>query len=882
MGFRALRLEWVRAAALLALILCVAHLPVVLLGRTQQPACLSPHALAGREARRENRRPAPAFDVEMGTAAYYEWPQNRLVGRLWRHGEVPLWDAHSAAGLPLLAQYSSKVFFPYQIVEDLSPPVTWDFFLLGRAWLAGIFAWAFLRRLVKRTEPALLGGALYMLSGSFTYFLSLEQYSNVAMTSPLLLLALDRLVERPRGRAIAFAALVTALVLFGGQPEVAFCVLALGGFWTLHRAFPQGVRGVALTLGTYALASLLGLLLASPLLMPFAEFAAAAFHYHPAGGHMGVQSPTFWSVALGVFVPNLMQGPAPFVELPLNGRFDYIGGYSGVLPWVLLLAAVARGEAHRREIVFFGSTAAIVLLKDLGVAPFAWLGHLPLFDQVWSPRWAGSIWTLSLSLAAGLSAASLCDSPESPSRAAPSRRGVLIASGVTLAACVIRGAWALFNEPPALLRDALYPSMPDRHFALRATVALVIALGTAAVAHWVLTARRASPHTIAALVVLATAELMTAVPRGYGHLWLNAGVVPWALAVAASIALVSSRARLAIAMGALSAVALAAIDLASPRGLPSRFDPFVEASWVRFVRQRAGYQRVTSVGGALFPNNADAAGLFDVHFITSLAVKSFREMALWLLEPTRRPETRSWSVGLWLTGVPEASWTPNGLAPGFANIPVAERLYALFGVRYVAVPSGVRLDMPLRPADVGRLFPYRLVYRGEVDVWEHTQVMPRAWVVHELRRVPSTPALYAEMTRPETDFRRVAFLNEREARELRGDDGPPTAEEGARITSYRANTVTLEARASRPGLVVLSDVMSDGWTAEVDGHPTSIVTVNGCLRGVWIPAGEHRVVERYEPETFNIGVLCASVGALLCVFLARPRRDAQAPSAASS
>ena len=78
---------------------------------------------------------------------------------------------------------------------------------------------------------AFLAGAFYMFSGSFTWFLNLEQYANNAMMLPVLVygplsgslrkgeaasVALRRHFHRPR-------------VLLAGQPEVALYVLFLGG-----------------------------------------------------------------------------------------------------------------------------------------------------------------------------------------------------------------------------------------------------------------------------------------------------------------------------------------------------------------------------------------------------------------------------------------------------------------------------------------------------------------------------------------------------------------------------------------------------------------------------------------------------------------------------
>ena len=39
----------------------------------------------------------------------------------------------------------------------------------------------------------------------------------------------------------------------------------------------------------------------------------------------------------------------------------------------------------------------------------------------------------------------------------------------------------------------------------------------------------------------------------------------------------------------------------------------------------------------------------------------------------------------------------------------------------------------------------------------------------------------------------------------------------------------------------------------MDGHPAPILTADGCLRAVPLPAGSHRVVFRYRPVSFYAG-----------------------------
>ena len=65
----------------------------------------------------------------------------------------------------------------------------------------------------------------------------------------------------------------------------------------------------------------------------------------------------------------------------------------------------------------------------------------------------------------------------------------------------------------------------------------------------------------------------------------------------------------------------------------------------------------------------------------------------------------------------------------------------------------------------------------------------------------------------------------------------------------------IAARLARPGLVVLADQFYPGWQAEVEGdggppRPVPILQTNRVMRGLWLPAGSHRLTFRYRPWSF--------------------------------
>ncbi len=65
--------------------------------------------------------------------------------------------------------------------------------------------------------------------------------------------------------------------------------------------------------------------------------------------------------------------------------------------------------------------------------------------------------------------------------------------------------------------------------------------------------------------------------------------------------------------------------------------------------------------------------------------------------------------------------------------------------------------------------------------------------------------------------------------------------------------IELEVRNDVPAFLIASEQYDAGWYAYVDKVETPVVECNGILRGIWLPAGEHRVSFRYLPVGFLQG-----------------------------
>jgi hypothetical protein len=240
-----------------------------------------------------------------------------------------------------------------------------------------------------------------------------------------------------------------------------------------------------------------------------------------------------------------------------------------------------------------------------------------------------------------------------------------------------------------------------------------------------------------------------------------------------------------------------------------------------------------------------------------------------------------------------------GLPAGERMIYYPRRGYDLWNSKYFVLPAIVANSENRGIASflsgVTRLAPEAslLGNSAEGDAWRlandwqllrNDAVFPRAWVVHEVRRMEPIRGLartararvmeeityqadpiWFDATRPLYDPRQMAWL-ERDGG-LGGlgialDHAPPGPEETVRVTRYTPQEVELEATLTRAGIVILADVFYPGWYLTIDGKPAEILRVNRMMRGAAVAAGTHRLVYSYRPRSFRLGLAGSSVGLL--------------------
>src|SRR5262249_41381475 len=161
----------------------------------------------------------------------------------------------------------------------------------------------------------------------------------------------------------------------------------------------------------------------------------------------------------------------------------------------------------------------------------------------------------------------------------------------------------------------------------------------------------------------------------------------------------------------------------------------------------------------------------------------------------------------------------------------------------------------------------KLTEFGEVEVFENTRALPRAWFARRAAIELSADTLRIIKTGKMKDgskfdpaetvlFEKEDIGNRVNSLPQIGD--PANAE--VQITRYEPQRIELKARNVQPGFLVLSEIYYRGWEAWIDGRRAPVERVNHLLRGLAVPAGDHRVEFVFRAHSFRNGASWTFLG----------------------
>lgn len=101
-----------------------------------------------------------------------------------------------------------------------------------------------------------------------------------------------------------------------------------------------------------------------------------------------------------------------------------------------------------------------------------------------------------------------------------------------------------------------------------------------------------------------------------------------------------------------------------------------------------------------------------------------------------------------------------------------------------------------------------------------------------------------------------------------GNAVPKTPGDTIYETTYAPNRLTYHSHSAKGGVAVFSEVYFPwGWQVTIDGKPAELGRVNYVLRALQVPAGDHKIEMKFEPEQVESADSAAKI-AIMLIFVA--------------
>ncbi|MGA3039921.1 MAG: YfhO family protein [Bryobacteraceae bacterium] len=241
----------------------------------------------------------------------------------------------------------------------------------------------------------------------------------------------------------------------------------------------------------------------------------------------------------------------------------------------------------------------------------------------------------------------------------------------------------------------------------------------------------------------------------------------------------------------------------------------------------------------------------------------------------------NWATGAPITRVPDA----NGVSPLALENIIQLRLFLHEGHRWGWYYPVENVDSPVldlmnvkylitRPQAAARLWPnprYRHVKSlAGYELFENLQVMPRFFLVREIKPAASLAGARGLIDSGTIDFRQTAIA-EKPISLPAGSPSPGFDRDEVKVSRYQPDSLELSVRSGGAALLVLSESYYPGWKAWLDGSPTEIYRADIAFRGVAVPPGDHRVRMEFHPAILTVSAALSLATAILLLGLAYRR-----------
>jgi len=116
--------------------------------------------------------------------------------------------------------------------------------------------------------------------------------------------------------------------------------------------------------------------------------------------------------------------------------------------------------------------------------------------------------------------------------------------------------------------------------------------------------------------------------------------------------------------------------------------------------------------------------------------------------------------------------------------------------------------------------------------------------------------------------KQTAVINKKFAEDLNGSKVVRDSSDVITLNQYAPNDLLYSYKSKDGGLAVFSEIYyPKGWNAYVDNKLTPHFQTDYVLRGMILPAGDHKVEFKFEPKVYHVGEKISLISSLLLILV---------------
>ena len=783
-----------------------------------------------------------AKNVNVGDKHSILYPDLLFSRDQFRQGHAPLWNPHNFAGLPHQAVPLSGASYPFTGLAILMDPVTAIAVIMAiHLLLAAVFTYAYLRGIGLSVFAAVAGALCWAFSGWNAVHLHHAYFVYTMTWLPLALFAIERVLYARSRWALMLLSFAIGFMILAGFPQTAmvnlYFIAAYAVVGLLRLTFQRGAE-VGLRRSRFLLGfAVLGLLLAAVQLLPTLDYMPDAGHQNRDAAYLRADSLRPVSL-IQLVIPDFFGNP----QENLRPQEDF---------FALWLLADGRPDGgfpnNYSERSFFVGVLALLL---------ACAAPLLRRDRVSLTLWLAAL--ISILLATGSQLLDLATLLPGMNFGSPMRYTQIAAFAFPCLFAI--SLHVLFRDrrqrqenhrarKPVLIGSAI----------LVGTLTVVVATMWSAERYGVeiftTVLQQAGADVVVGTKDLPLAEQQALALEPFRDLRFRLSTFLGFLGCGLMLLVgILGHARKSWLL-ALGIILLGLVELGwhfERFNRPVRRQDLYQATkGIDFLRRNLGDARFIRFGKAdtfsfFLPNTGMIYGLNDAQGFRALAPKSY-------LEFMRTVEPNPADVGL-----------PNLDNPQSLTSPQLDLLRVRYVISKKAIPA-CPLPQVYPSTNIGT--------HVDMYIYENTDCLKRVQVVHEVKVRPDadTGAEFMKLKTATTarPFDGVVWLEQLKPG-MRSDYPEPNGEEKVLIAEDRPGRIAVELKIEKPGILVLSEQFSAGWTARVfasksdQGRRIEVLKANLCFMAVPIRPEDERIEFHYEPNSFKWGGL---ISGLTLIFL---------------